>query len=133
MRKPHDQVVCVKITEKMDTPYVIVDTPDDVSLTIGLLSRMRLLCAVRLHALIFAFCAGTPFAAVSYDIKVESFARLVGVSDMCVSLSSLSSDWLKDKIDRVLTGESPDFSAIKAELQKKEKLNRDMAKKLLES
>ena len=133
MRKPHDQVVCVKITEKMDTPYVIVDTPDDVSLTIGLLSRMKLLCAVRLHALIFAFCAGTPFAAVSYDIKVESFARLVGVSDMCVSLSSLSSDWLKDKIDSVLTGESPDFSAIKAQLQKKEKLNRDMAKKLLES
>ena len=42
---------------------------------VGLMRDARLVCGMRLHALVFAFCAGTPFVGFGGDPKIESFCR----------------------------------------------------------
>ena len=71
-------------------------------LTIAVLGRMRLVCAMRLHALVFSAAADAPFIAASYDIKVSSFMRYIG-ADACCGLESLDAAWLRAQIDRMMT------------------------------
>ena len=47
------------------------------------ISKARLLLGMRLHALIFAVLAGVPAVGLSYDPKVESFLRRIGLDDQC--------------------------------------------------
>ena len=42
---------------------------------VGLASKARLVCGMRLHALVFAAAAGTPFVGFGGDPKIESFCR----------------------------------------------------------
>ena len=53
---------CVSVRKMLDTPEMI-----------GLLERMELVMAMRLHVLIFAAARGVPLAGVSYDPKVAAF------------------------------------------------------------
>jgi polysaccharide pyruvyl transferase WcaK-like protein len=48
-----------------------------------IIKNMDVLVGVRLHSLIFASAANVPFVAVSYDHKVDSFAKSVNMSVTC--------------------------------------------------
>ncbi|ODU57027.1 MAG: polysaccharide pyruvyl transferase CsaB [Clostridium sp. SCN 57-10] len=106
---PRDLQPSRQTAEAMRTPYFLVETPRDVELTIALLRRMRLVCAMRLHALVFSAAAGVPFIATSYDIKVNGFADYVG-SDSCKNLNELTAEWLCGEIDRAMAGRIPQAS-----------------------
>ncbi|MBR2353366.1 MAG: glycosyltransferase [Clostridia bacterium] len=47
-------------------------SPSDL---VGLMSRARIVCGMRLHSLVFAASAGTPFVGFGNDPKIESFCR----------------------------------------------------------
>ena len=106
---PRDLQPSRQTAELLHTPHYLVETPRDVELTIALLRRMRVVCAMRLHALVFSAAAGVPFIATSYDIKVNGFASYVG-SDSCRNLDVLTSDWLCREIDRAMAGQIPQAS-----------------------
>ena len=79
----------------------LLPAPDRVELTMAVLRRMKLMCAMRLHALVFSAAADTPFLAVSYDIKVKSFMDYVE-NPSCCELGKVTADWLCGEIDRIM-------------------------------
>ncbi len=99
---PRDVVPSTRAAEAMRSPYYMVDTPQDVELTIALLQKMQAVCAMRLHALVFSAAAGVPFIATSYDIKVNGFMEYVGC-DACCNLKDLTAEWLCSAIDAVFS------------------------------
>lgn len=101
IEQPTDVPPSIKAAEQMKTPYTLIETPDDVPLAIAVLGRMRLVCAMRLHALVFSAAADAPFIAASYDVKVRSFMNYIG-SDACCELEDLSAEWLCEQIDRMM-------------------------------
>ncbi|TFB19283.1 polysaccharide pyruvyl transferase CsaB [Filobacillus milosensis] len=67
-----------KDTAKMMREDSLV-APHDLSMEekIALIGESKLLVGMRLHALIFAAISETPFVALSYDPKIDSFASMV--------------------------------------------------------
>ncbi len=109
-----------------------ISAPMDPALTIGVLSRMRVVVSMRLHGLIFAASQGVPIVGVSYDPKVTAFLDSVG-SENCIRLDALDAGELK----RMLTLAVRQFDDRNARVDSVERLvaaealNRQWAKKLL--
>ncbi|MBM4116686.1 hypothetical protein FJ251_02950 [bacterium] len=57
---------------------LIVDDGYDDEEMIALMAACRYVVAMRLHALIFATIAGTPFGALAYDEKINAYMTMLG-------------------------------------------------------
>ena len=129
---PKDIAPSEKVASFMTTPYKILTNPEDIPLIIGIMKKMQMVVAVRLHALVFAAHAGTPFAATSYDIKVKSFMQDAGAGDMCTSLDELDENWLCNAVDKLMQDEVREkYKKISDNFKEKERLNKKNAAKLL--
>lgn len=60
----------------------------------GILSRVSLLFAMRLHAMILASSSGTPIAGLAYQPKVQHYFDHLGISDACTNFENFSADSL---------------------------------------
>ena len=128
---PKDVRPAELVAEKMKAPYYILRKPRSVEVTIALLRRMELVCAMRLHALVFSASAEIPVIAMSYDVKVSGFMKYIG-SDLCLPFETLSADKLCDMVDRVFSGDS--YEKVKNSsnlLKEREKINEQAARELL--
>ncbi len=71
---------------------------------IDLMSQCEFLIGMRLHSLIFATLAGTPFGALPYDHKIETYMELMGRKDALVAPEVFSlenqQDALVDQLER---------------------------------
>jgi polysaccharide pyruvyl transferase WcaK-like protein len=73
----------------------VYDTPD----LQGLIGRMDLVVAMRLHALIFAATQHVPMIGLAYDPKVRQFLELVGSPS--IELSDVTPPTLDPVVDRL--------------------------------
>lgn len=69
-----------------------------------IIKGMDVLVGVRLHSLIFAAAANVPFAAVSYDHKVDHFANSVNMKVAC-SIDNIDVDVLYNEIMKKINNE----------------------------
>ncbi len=88
-----------------DVPHYVCRNPKTVEQTMGMLGRMRLVCGMRLHSLIFATAGSTPVLGISYDVKVDSFIKDIG-SDALIRLEDLDSEALRRQIDNIMSREA---------------------------
>ncbi len=107
----------------------LLPAPQQVELTMAVLRRMQLMCAMRLHALVFSAAANTPFIAVSYDIKVSSFMQYVG-NPSCCELRNVTGQFLREHIDRVMADPAP-YRDNAARLRTMESQNNKAAREML--
>lgn len=78
---------------------------------INLLSRCEYLIGMRLHSLIFATLAGTPFGALPYDQKIETYMNMLGRQDRIIGPEKFSLEAEQDELVALLEAErkgSPD-------------------------
>ena len=66
----------------------------------GVLSRVSLLFAMRLHAMILASSSGTPIAGLAYQPKCRYYFDQLGISEACTDFRDFTSDRLADFIGR---------------------------------
>jgi polysaccharide pyruvyl transferase WcaK-like protein len=69
--------------------------------TMRLLGRSYLLIGEKLHSIVFAAAAGTPFISLEYRPKCRDFAESVGCGHMVLRTDSFSSDALLARVEDV--------------------------------
>lgn len=78
MEPGRDMAACLQAAALTGGEPKVLSVPEDGSLIVGLLGRMRVAVSMRLHALIFAAAAGTPVVGAVYDPKVQAFLEYLG-------------------------------------------------------
>lgn len=73
----------------------------DTETTIGMISRMRCVLSMRLHALVFAAREGVPNAGIVYDKKVKGFMRYMH-ADLYVDLDHIDAETLCVFLDEMM-------------------------------
>lgn len=101
MEREKDLPIAEEIARRMKHPACVIRGKHDVFATIGILSRMKLIVAMRLHALVFGAGQGVPVVAVSYDDKVTRFMEYIG-RELCIPYEGVSEDVLMGCIDAAL-------------------------------
>ncbi len=101
MERKRDLPIAERMNEKLSSDAVIIRGEYDVHTVIGILSKMRIITAMRLHALVFGAGQGVATIGIAYDNKVTGFMEYIG-REMCVSYSECDSDVLKRFIDRTM-------------------------------
>lgn len=99
---PRDVAAAVETAALMKPPFYIIENPShDVRVDVAVLRKMRLVCGMRLHSIVFSAMAKTSFFAVCYDIKVSGFMKYIGVPNFCM-LDELHTNWLCAQIDELM-------------------------------
>ena len=124
LRRVADREAAAVLVESVPPP------PDLVSA----LSRCDLVVGMRLHALLLALGAGKPFVALSYDPKVDEFARAAGMEQYAQSVADLDSRALIESCQALLARDDlvPHLEATRAALRESAALSAELAKDLLE-
>ncbi len=76
---PEDIAVGREVARLMGSPAVVLKEQLDTPRMLGVLGRCDLVLGMRLHALIMAAVMGVPAVGLSYDPKVDSFMKQVGL------------------------------------------------------
>jgi polysaccharide pyruvyl transferase CsaB len=82
-------------------PVVVNSSLNPLEVT-SFLSGCEAVIGMRLHSLLLAVCAGTPFVGLSYDEKVEEFARATGFAECTRDVSEVTAEWLAGSCQALL-------------------------------
>jgi len=102
MERNRDLPIAEAISSKMKSKAVILRGAYDVYTTIGILSRMKLIVAMRLHALVFGAGQGVPVVGISYDEKVSNFMNYMG-GELYMEYGEFTSEKLTAYVDLALS------------------------------
>lgn len=124
-----DPDILYRAAENLPVPHHLMLGSDDPAAIAGVLSRMKVVVSMRLHALIFAAGQGVPLVGIVYDPKVSSFLKYIE-EDLYVDLLHLDAQTLESLIDRAVVQHRGEDAVER--LLEMERINRDVAKKLYE-
>lgn len=98
MHYPQDYEYSKKILEHVTKECSILDKEYAVEEIMGIIKRLELIIAMRLHSLIYAATQTTPMFAVVYDPKVDGFMNNIGL-EYKINIEELKCDKLLKMFD----------------------------------
>ncbi|UCH34632.1 MAG: polysaccharide pyruvyl transferase family protein [Armatimonadota bacterium] len=99
-----DRAVLPDIAQGLDNREraVLFEPSPEPAVTQAAISELDLLVGMRLHSLIFAANAGTPFIALSYDPKVDAFVAAMKAERRCFAIDELAPEPIAAAAEEVL-------------------------------
>ena len=125
-----DLNACRLASDQVPGQACVLPVPNDGSLIVGIMGRMRAVISMRLHALIFATAAGTPVVGAVYDPKVQSFMDYMG-QKRYMPLEAVTEEGLLEAIHDALQ-DGTDNEALVERLRDLAAENEAVARRLLE-
>ncbi len=110
-----------------------IPSPSDL---VAAIAKLDLVVGMRLHSLVLALAAGTPSVALSYDPKVEEFARAAGLGEHVHSLDDLDPDMILASCRSLLESREElrgRLAEKRDHLRQSAALSAELARELLES
>lgn len=128
MERERDLPIARAIFEKMECEAKILNGEYDVYTMIGILSKMKLIVAMRLHALVFGAGQSVPVVGISYDEKVSNFMHYIG-GELCLEYDDLTYEALVADIDLALSEDmSEKLKTATRTIRENERINGECVK-----
>lgn len=94
--------IMLKISKLLDTPFRMLYSIYEPEELIGIIGRMDMVIAMRLHTLIYSSIAVTPMLGLIYDPKVKGYLDYIG-QYAAGNVESIESSEINDKVDMVMS------------------------------
>lgn len=110
-----DKNTSEKVAQRSGVPHIMLPRISRPDMVLGILGRMQLTAAMRLHAVLMSASASVPVVGISYDPKVSAFTSYVGCGSS-LELDTLSAQELKDSLASALkgAGNAPGLEDVRA-------------------
>lgn len=118
MHHPVDIEISREVASMMKFKSLVLERDCSVSEILSVVSNLRLLVGMRLHALIFAAAMGVHPVGISYDPKVERFLGQLGL-EPAGTPDNLNSEMLLNSVGSALSFERKELLARVAPLRQK--------------
>lgn len=114
-------------TAKLDIPFKILSKvylPEEL---IGIIERLVMVIAMRLHTLIYSSIAVTPMVGLIYDPKVKGYLEYIG-QPAAGNVESLSSEKINEKIDMIMDNYNNEKEKLKLRMTELKVLTQENVK-----
>ncbi|HLJ55419.1 MAG TPA: polysaccharide pyruvyl transferase CsaB [Chthonomonadaceae bacterium] len=102
MQLPGDAVFSEDVARRAGLTLPVLKEPASPAALLGLVGDMDAVVAMRLHALIFAARMAVPPFALTYDPKVDSLMRVLGLDDSLAPWTGFSADAVAGSVASLL-------------------------------
>ena len=130
MSVEEDSSFAAKIAEKCKYSPIIIKAVLSAEESAGLISKMKVVVGMRLHALVFAAKSAVPSVGISYDPKVAAFLKYIGRGNFATA-DALTQEKLFEMIDSAATSLSEAAAPIEENILSLKNASRDTAARLL--
>ena len=130
MNAGEDSSFAARVAEKCSHEPLIIKSRLSAAESAGLISKMKVLVGVRLHALVFAAKSAVPTVGISYDPKVAAFLKYIGRGNF-VSAEALTKEQLFEMIDSAAAASPEAAAPIEEKILALKNISRDTAARLL--
>lgn len=89
-----DREVIRSIQARMRHMVPLLEPSEDPREVMGVLARMALVVAMRLHALVLASACEVPVTGIAFDVKVRTYMDYLGMADYCEDIDDLDAERL---------------------------------------
>ena len=132
VNRQQDDQLAAALREQISGDCALVTGELATGETVGLIARMHLMLAMRLHALVFAASQSVPLVGVAYDPKVASFLDYISQTNY-IDLAALTApEQLTALIDAAMGTDREALRAATARIMEIERRSADTARRLLE-
>ncbi|MDX9971024.1 MAG: polysaccharide pyruvyl transferase family protein [Candidatus Gracilibacteria bacterium] len=97
--KENDEIFSMSVAEKLSTPSQSIDYTQTPTEILNEFSKANFALCMRLHSIICAIITDTPFIAISYAKKIDSFLSYAGLEDLIISQKELTTEKLQEKYE----------------------------------
>lgn len=118
-----DLDIILETSKLLDVPYRILTNIYEPEEIIGIMGRLDMVIAMRLHTLIYASIAETPMIGLIYDPKIKGYLDYIG-QHAAGNVENIKSSMINEKADMIMSS----YSAEKSKLESKMFAMKDMAK-----
>lgn len=133
MHYPEDLTISEEIAKDIDSRCHVLKNKYSVEEIMGIISKLDLIVAMRLHSLIYAACQEIPMVGLVYDPKVDGLLKSLGMENK-VDVESLEKEELIRNIDKAWINRGTLKTILRDQdsiLKKKALLNVELALGLL--
>lgn len=99
-----DRPTAERVAQLAGVPCILLPRIDRPDMALGILGRMKLTAAMRLHAVLMSASLGVPVVGISYDPKVSAFTSYVGCGSS-LELDCLDAQELREALSAASTAD----------------------------
>ncbi len=122
-----DMDIILETVKLVHTPYRVLSNIYEPEELIGMMGRMKIIIAMRLHTLIYSSIAGTPMIGLVYDPKIKGYLDYIE-QHAAGNVENIESSMVNDKVDMIMENYITEKNSLGSKMLKMKEMAKENVK-----